>query len=148
MQRNQTAENPTPETPSKKKGCKRGVQRVQTCIESFINLLQRSIDTSGCHPLKALIRKAWNKSPSFAINNNLCLQNAQKTNKSQQHPLLEWKAEAKNKHKIKNPPCSILFVFLDLLRLTSDCKGLRNTNPSNNHKFRKTPNQIHPQGPG
>jgi hypothetical protein len=111
VQRNQTAENPTPETPSKKKRCKRGVQRVQTCIESFINLLQRSIDTSGYHPLKALIRKAWNKSPSFAINNNLCLQNAQKTNKSQQHPLLEWKAEAKNKHKIKKP------TVLDPVRL-------------------------------
>jgi hypothetical protein len=96
VQRNQTAENPTPETPSKnKKTLQREGQPVQTCIESFINLLQRSIDTSGYHPLKALIRKAWNKTPSFAINRNLCLQNAQKANKSQQHPLLEWKAKAK-----------------------------------------------------
>jgi hypothetical protein len=124
------------------------VQLVQTCIESFINLLQRSIDTSGYHPLKVLIRKAWNKSPSFAIN-NLCLQNAQKTNTSQQHPLVEWKAKATNRHKIKNPPCSILFVFLDILRLTSDCKRLRNTNPSHNHKFRENPQpNPHPQGPG
>jgi hypothetical protein len=62
---------------------------------------------------------------------------------------LSGKLKQKNRHKIrKTPPYSILFVFLDLLRLTSDCKRLRSTNPSHNHKFRQTPNQIHPQGHG